>query len=500
LARKIILLLLSLFLLTGFCCAAKGVMVDGQEIKRIGGWPAKSEEHVRATFHDDIEYVYLMTIGDMMEALRQKKIDAIAMSSVFYNALRASGEDEIAVLGDPIGKTSYAFVFAYSEHGDRLRNEFNAFLRTLKDNGSLDEMKERWMRGETPPAEEPRLSGENGTLRIATDGSCPPIIYLSDGKLGGFEAELLHRFCEARGYDYKFTVAAFEVNLASVGSGQNDIGINAAEYTPERAENFRFSEVTFTDDCVLVVRADADVETEKGIGAIVKDKINRALIRENRWKLLVYGMGTTLVITLSSVVLGTILGFFLCFAHREQNRFVNRAMDAFSRFLAGMPVVVLLMVFYYIVFSGVEVSGVLVSILVFSILFAFSVFDMLKSGAASVPKGQTEAALALGFSERQAFRKFVLPQAILTFFPAYRSEIVNLLKSTAIVGYIAVQDLTKVADLIRARTFDAFLPLIFISVLYLILTWLFQRITNWILTRLSPRNRTADEILRGVKP
>ncbi len=499
-AKKIILLLLSLFLLTGLCCAAKGVMVDGQEIKRIGGWPAKSEEHVRATFHDDIEYVYLMTIGDMMEALRQKKIDAIAMSSVFYNALRASGEDEIAVLGDPIGKTSYAFVFAYSEHGDRLRNEFNAFLRTLKDNGVLDEMKERWMRGETPSAEEPNLSGENGTLRIATDGSCPPLIYLSDRKLGGYEAELLQRFCKERGYDYKFTVASFEVNLASVGNGQNDIGINAAEYTPERAESFRFSDVTFTDDCVLVVRADADVEAERGIWAIVKDKINRALIRENRWKLLVYGMGTTLVITLSSVVLGTVLGFFLCFAHREQNRFVNRAMDAFSRFLAGMPVVVLLMVFYYIIFSGVEVSGVLVSILVFSILFAFSVFDMLKSGAASVPKGQTEAALALGFSERQAFRKFVLPQAILTFFPAYRSEIVNLLKSTAIVGYIAVQDLTKVADLIRARTFDAFLPLIFISVLYLILTWLFQRITNWILTRLSPRNRTADEILRGVKP
>ena len=149
--RKIGVLLLSLIILTGIC-AAKGVTVDGQEIKRIGGWPAKSEEHVRATFHDDIEYVYLMTIGDMMEALRQKKIDAIAMSSVFYNALRASGEDEIAVLGDPIGKTSYAFVFAYSEHGDRLRNEFNAFLRTLKDNGSLDEMKERWMRGETPSA------------------------------------------------------------------------------------------------------------------------------------------------------------------------------------------------------------------------------------------------------------------------------------------------------------------------------------------------------------
>ena len=89
-ARKIILLLLlSLFLLTGLCSAAKGVMVDGQEIRRIGGWPAKSEEHVKANFHEDIEYVYLLTIGDMMEALRQGKIDAIAMSRVFFNALRA---------------------------------------------------------------------------------------------------------------------------------------------------------------------------------------------------------------------------------------------------------------------------------------------------------------------------------------------------------------------------------------------------------------------------
>ena len=497
-ARKVVLLLLSLFLLTGLCCAAKGVMVDGQEIRRIGGWPAKSEEHVRATFHDDIEYVYLATIGDMMEALRQRKIDAIAMSRVFFNALCAEGEKGIAVLGDPIGQTNYAFVFDYSEHGDRLRGEFNAFLKTLKDSGALDEMKGRWSSGETPPAEPPDLSGENGTLAIATDGSCPPLIYLSDGKLGGYEAELLERFCMERGYDFKFTVANFEANLASVSNGQNDIGINAAEYTPERAETFRFSDVTFTDDCVLVVRAKKG--TGEGIWATLKEKIDRALIRENRWKMMLSGMGLTLAITLSSVILGTLLGFGLCFAYREGYPLLNRALDLFSRFLAGMPVVVLLMVFYYIVFSGMNVNGVIVSVLVFSLLFAFSVFGLLQSGAASVAKGQTEAALALGFSERQAFRKFVLPQAILTFFPAYQTEIVSLLKSTSIVGYIAVQDLTKVADLIRARTFDAFMPLIVISVLYLILTWLFQRITDWMLTKLNPRNRTAGEILRGVKP
>jgi polar amino acid transport system substrate-binding protein len=497
LIRKIGVLLLSLIILTGIC-AAKGVTVDGQTIERIGGWPAKSEQHVKEKFNDDVEYVYLATIGDMMEALRQGKIDAIAMSRIFFNTLRAQGEEGIAVLGDPIGKTSYAFVFAYSEHGDKLRDEFNTFLRGLKETGDLDEMKERWMRGETPLAHKPSLSGGKGTLRIATDGSCPPLMYLSDGNLGGYEAELLQRFCEAREYDYKFTIAAFEVNLASVGSGQNDIGINAAEYTPERAENFRFSDVTFTDDCVLVVRADA--AAGDGIWATLERKFDQALIRENRWKMMLHGMGRTIAITVSSILAGTVLGFLLCFTHREGNPVLNRALDFVARFLAGLPVVVLLMVFYYIVFSGMNVDGVIVSILVFSLLFAFTVFGLLRSGAESVPKGQMEAALALGFSERQAFRKFVLPPAILTFFPTYQSEIVNLLKATAIVGYIAVQDLTKVADLIRARTFDAFMPLIVISVLYLILTWLFLRLTDWTLTKLNPKNRKPEAILRGVKP
>ncbi|MBQ9633822.1 MAG: ABC transporter permease subunit, partial [Schwartzia sp.] len=244
----------------------------------------------------------------------------------------------------------------------------------------------------------------------------------------------------------------------------------------------------------------ADAAAGEGFWATMERKFDQALIRENRWKMMLFGMGRTLAITVASIAIGTILGFLLCFAHREGNTVLNRALDFVSRFLAGMPVVVLLMVFYYIVFSGMNVDGVIVSVLVFSLLFAFTVFGLLRSGAASVPKGQMEAALALGFSERQAFRKFILPPAILTFFPTYQTEIVNLLKATAIVGYIAVQDLTKVADLIRARTFDAFMPLIVISVLYLILTWLFLRGTDWMLTKLNPRNRTADEILRGVRP
>ena len=116
-----------------------------------------------------------------------------------------------------------------------------------------------------------------------------------------------------------------------------------------------------------------------------------------------------------------------------------------------------------------------------------------------MPKGQTEGALALGYTERQAFRKFILPQAVRTFFPTWQSSIVNLLKLTAIVGYITVQDLTRMADLIRARTYDAFMPLIVISVLYLILAYLTVKLTGLLTARLDPTRRRPENILPGVK-
>ena len=124
---------------------------------------------------------------------------------------------------------------------------------------------------------------------------------------------------------------------------------------------------------------------------------------------------------------------------------------------------------------------------------------MLKSGEQSISKGQMEAALALGFTERNSFLKFVLPQIIKNYFPTYQKIIIELLLSTAVVGYIAVQDLTRMGDLIRARTFDAFVPLIVVSLIYFVLSWLLLNLTNRILSKLNPKKRKSEEILKGVE-
>lgn len=494
-------LLTILLLLSMASCLANPLTTEEEVANgRIGTWPGcRVLDYTRERF-PQAKFVYLDTVADMAQNLRQKKIEAFAMNRIFVDELIASGQNDVEILGESLGRTSFSFVFADSDKGRRLCSEFNAFLAECKSNGRLDVWQEKWLsgNGEKRKLEEVVLSGENGTLSVVTNPVLPPLTYMQDNELSGYEAELLFHFCAKYGYDFKATVATFETGMAGVSTGQFDVGFCAVEYQPERAEHFLFSDETCEADCVLAVRSDGD--TGLLPGQVLKKKFQDIFLRESRWKLFVSGLLTTMVITFSSVLIGTILGFGECLAYREKKRYLNAALDVLSRLFAGMPIVVLLMVFYYIVFGSWDISGTIVAIVAFSLLFGFSVFEMLKNAAANIPRGQTEGALALGFSERQTFMKFIIPQAIRQAFSVYRSEIVGLLKSTAIVGYIAVQDLTKMADIIRAQTFDAFAPLVVITVLYLAFVWLLQKITGAILRHLDPKRRSREKILRGIRP
>ena len=497
---KKILLAVCLVFWAGVCLAAPLTTEDEVSHGRIGTWPGSmAEECARARF-PEAEIVYFETVADMAQNLRQKKIEAFAMNRIFVDELMASGQNDVEILGDSLGRTGFGFVFPNSEKGGKLCREFNAFLQESRENGNLYAWQNKWLAGEGEgrALEDIPLTGENGSLNIVMNPIFPPMLYMQDNKISGYEMELCMHFCAKYGYDCKVTVAAFETGMAGVSTGQFDLGISAVECRPEREEHFHFSDKTCEADCVLAVRSDGGAGP--GFLAGLKKKLHDTFLRESRWKLFASGLVTTVVITFASVLIGTVLGFGECFAYREKKPWLNKGLDFLSGLFAGMPTVVLLMIFYYIVFGGWDVSGTIVAIAAFSLLFGFSVFEMLKNAAANIPRGQTEGALALGFSERQTFVKFIIPQAVRHAFPTYQAEIVGLLKSTAIVGYIAVQDLTKMADIVRAQTFDAFAPLIVITFLYLAFVWLLQKATGMILGKLNPKARTKEEILRGVIP
>ena len=205
-----------------------------------------------------------------------------------------------------------------------------------------------------------------------------------------------------------------------------------------------------------------------------------------------------MIITVLSVICGTILGFAVYLLCRGGNVIANLLTRFFVWLIQGTPMVVLLMILYYIIFGKVDIAGIWVAVIAFTMTFGAGMYGMLKSGVGALDKGQTEAAYALGFTDAGAFFTVILPQAALHFMPSYKAQVVALIKATAIVGYIAVQDLTKMGDIVRSRTYEAFFPLIAVAVIYFILAGILNMIVGMIHNRIRPEKRSRDDILRGI--
>jgi polar amino acid transport system substrate-binding protein len=165
--------------------------------------------------------------------------------------------------------------------------------------------------------------------------------------------------------------------------------------------------------------------------------------------------------------------------------------DVYIWLLRGIPVLVLLMLMYYVVFASVEVNAVAVASVAFGLNMAAYSAEMFRTAIQSVDKGQIEAGVAGGFTKLEAFRLIVLPQALRHLLPVYKGELISALKMTSVVGYVAVQDITKASDIIRSRTFDAFVPLITTAIIYLLLAWLITWAIGKIEWRITPRHLRA---------
>ena len=289
----------------------------------------------------------------------------------------------------------------------------------------------------------------------------------------------------------------------------NGIG---AESVEERLQKIDFSDPFYTGGSVLIVLKNKidpivlkTLQSTEGvngndssfISSIVRS-FNRTFIQENRWNVFLSGLLRTLLITFSSMTFGCFLGFALFFLCRNEGKTVRSIVQFVTGIIVGIPAVVLLMVLFYVVFGKSSISGITVSIIAFTLTFGISVFHMLETGTGAVEYGQTEGAYALGFSDSETFFQVIFPQAILHILPIFQGELVSLLKATAVVGYIAVQDLTRAGDMVRNRTFEAFFSLISVAVIYYLIGRLLAFLIGRIRKRLDPSSRSKKQILKGV--
>ena len=448
---------------------------------------------------------YYNMISDMIVAVEQEKIDGYLSESTYVTAAIWEGA-KIQSIDEAIDHTQAAYIFQKSEQSAQLREQLNSFIHAAKENGTLDELAEKWF-GKTEPAGKldfDALTGENGTIRIAVAPDLKPISYIKDGELTGYEMEILLLFAKEYGYKLDMSYMTFDAILPGVTTGKYDIGTGAVTITEERAQSVDFSESHLTVDVVMVVKDESDILAHSSFWNELKEDFNKTFIRENRWKLIVEGIGVTMVISILAILIGSLLGFALYMLSRSDIKILRGLIKGiskvYSRFIAGTPVVVILMILFYVVFGNIrDMSGIVVAILGFSLVFGAFVYEHMQISVDSVDNGQTEAAYALGYNKNNTFFRIVLPQAMKIFLPSYCGQIVELIKATAVVGYIAVNDLTKMGDIIRSNTYEAFFPLIATAVIYFILTWIVASLLKIIKFKFEPKRRTEKTILKGVK-
>lgn len=223
----------------------------------------------------------------------------------------------------------------------------------------------------------------------------------------------------------------------------------------------------------------------------ITDSFYSNIIQEQRYILILDGLKVTIIISILATLFGTLLGGLICYMRMSKNRMLRGISGVYISILRGTPVLVVLMIIFYVVFASVDIDPVAVAIIAFGLNFAAYVSEMFRTGIESIDRGQTEAGIALGFTKVKTFIHIVMPQAVQRILPVYKGEMIALVKMTSIVGYIAVQDLTKAGDMIRSRTFDAFFPLIMVAVLYFLISWLLMVALGYAEKKTNPKLQKA---------
>ena len=224
------------------------------------------------------------------------------------------------------------------------------------------------------------------------------------------------------------------------------------------------------------------------------DSLYLNFVKEDRYLYLTRGLWVTLKITFFALLIGIVLGFILATIRSTYDKtgkfkILNLFAKLYITVIRGTPVVLQLLILYFVIFASVNINKVAVAAIAFGLNSGAYVAEIVRSGIMAVDEGQFEAGRSLGFNYFQTMCYIILPQAIKNILPALGNEFIVLLKETSVSGYIAIQDLTKGGDIIRSQTFEPFLPLIAVAVIYLAMVVVFQKLVDLLERRLRKNER-----------
>lgn len=479
--RRILLLLT---ILTMSVCSCRQDRSHGKELRSeadlTGLTISTSAGNYFDTKYSGREDVTLFRVNsevDGVQAVHQGIADVFVTDEV---AIPKDARERLKIKLAFRGEEVFDVAFAIRKGDDKLREQLDSFIVESRADGSLDAVISHWINGTpAPPDPAPGPPSGEGPVRCVTGVNMEPVCFLGDGgEWKGMDADILRRFALWSGRPFEMKFQDLGSGIIALSTGACDV-VSACLYVTEE----RKKSVDFTVPYYLCRPGyfTMDYGSPAKLGFGERLKIN--LLTEGRWKLITGGLLETLKITLLSILFGTILGAGICAMLRSRRKWLRSIAALYGSFIQGIPTLVLLLIMFYVVLAGSGLGASVVAVVTFALCFAWSSGSIFNSSISSVPKGQTEAGLSLGFTPLKTFTGIVFPQALKKGLPLYSGECVSLLKNTSIVGYVAIMDLTRASDLIRSRTFDAFIPLLVITVAYFVLAWLIRLMLNLLLKK-----------------
>lgn len=207
----------------------------------------------------------------------------------------------------------------------------------------------------------------------------------------------------------------------------------------------------------------------------IKSDFYNSIIYDDRYLYILEGVKNTILMALFAVIIGILLGLVIALIRNNYDNnkklpILNQIAKLYVTIIRGTPVLLQLMIIYYIIFATVDINIILVGVIAFGLNSSAYVSEIIRAGISSIDKGQMDGGRALGLTYKETMRMIILPQAIKNVMPALGNEFITLLKETSVAGYIGIIELTKAGDIISSRTYNYFFPLIITAIIYLIMT------------------------------
>ena len=442
---------------------------------RIGVPLGSVQDHYMTQHYPGKPLVRANAAPDLPLLLKEHEVDAIVCASIDYESVKRQ-YPQIYLVTDQLD--SIPVCAAFNKNNKELREQFDHFLEGLIKSGQLEKIRRYWFEEDdgtfTMPADIPVYT-TGKPLRYAIVGRNIGYNFYRNNEPMGMEVELVKRFAATLKRPTEVSTIEFSGLLAAVVTNKVDIAAAYLGKTEERAKAVDFSIPYHTTHSSCFAFDESAEQASFSPGAWVdnmKESFVTNIIKEDRYQLILKGLWVTVLISVCAALLGTVLGGIVCWLRMSRRKALRNVARCYITIMRGIPMLVFLMLMFYVFLAPLQMGGVTVAIIAFAMNFAAYVSEMFRTSIEGVDHGQTEAGIAMGFTPVQTFVHIVLPQAVRSVTPVYKGEIIGLIKSTSIVGYIAVEDLTKASDLIRSRTFDAFFPLLFSALIYFALAWL----------------------------